>query len=154
MRSANGEDEQHQDSIDLIRIPTHSHSCFFRKLALGQNHAGVMAHFARECMAQMQELVQKLEVKLEADTADLAIRVRMHSDPFTAGVLRCDRDRFQLFGETMNNATRMHTTGHRDKIHRSAETAELLSDAKRDSWVKPRENIIVAKGKGALQIFW
>jgi class 3 adenylate cyclase len=50
----------------------------------------VIARFARECMVQMQEVVQKLEVKLGPNRAELAIRVGMHSGPVTAGVLRGD----------------------------------------------------------------
>jgi class 3 adenylate cyclase len=34
--------------------------------------------------------------------SDLALRIGMHSGPVTAGVLRGDRARFQLFGDTVN----------------------------------------------------
>jgi hypothetical protein len=114
----------------------------------------VMAKFARDCMAEMLEVVHKLEVTLGPDTADLAIRVGLHSGPVTAGVLRGDRARFQLFGDTMNTAARMQTTGQRNKIHISGETADLLTEANKENWFQPREDVIVAKGKGALQTFW
>ena len=35
------------------------------------------------------------------DTSDLGLRVGLHSGPITGGVLRGDRARFQLFGDTM-----------------------------------------------------
>jgi class 3 adenylate cyclase len=62
---------------------------------------------------------------------------RLHSPvvvqaPVTAGVLRGNRARFQLFGDTMNTAARMQTTGQRDKIYISAETAELLRVTRRE----------------------
>lgn len=47
----------------------------------------VMARFARECLAQMQESMQKLEVTLGPDTVDLAIRVGLLGGPVTAGVV-------------------------------------------------------------------
>ena len=81
----------------------------------------VMAKFARDCLAEMQVLVHKLEVTLGPDTADLTIRVGLHSGPVTAGVLRGERARFQLFGDTMNTAARIETSGMRDKIHISEE---------------------------------
>jgi class 3 adenylate cyclase len=33
---------------------------------------------------------------------DLSLRIGVHSGPVTAGVLRGDRARFQLFGDTVN----------------------------------------------------
>jgi hypothetical protein len=48
----------------------------------------------------------------------------------------------------------MESTGLRDKIQISQETAELLYTAGKSSWVVPREEKIVAKGKGALQTYW
>ena len=62
----------------------------------------VMARFARDCLAKMDDLTRKLESRLGPDTGDLAMRVGLHSGPVTAGVLRGDRARFQLFGDTVN----------------------------------------------------
>ena len=87
-----------------------------------------MARFARECLAQMSKwtiyqtldqrqiymhilhsqqlfadiLVKKLEVNLGPDTGDLGLRIGLHSGAVTAGVLRGERSRFQLFGDTMS----------------------------------------------------
>ena len=36
------------------------------------------------------------------DTAELGMRIGLHSGPVTAGVLRGEKGRFQLFGDTMN----------------------------------------------------
>lgn len=61
-----------------------------------------MARFARDCMMKMKSITRKLEVTLGPDTADLAMRMGMHSGPVLAGVLRSERSRFQLFGDSMN----------------------------------------------------
>ena len=55
----------------------------------------------------MNELMPQLESRLGPDTADLSMRFGLHSGPVTAGVLRGDRARFQLFGDTVNVAARM-----------------------------------------------
>ena len=47
-------------------------------------------------------VVKQLEVELGPDTGDLGLRVGLHSGQTTAGVLRGDRARFQLFGDTVN----------------------------------------------------
>ena len=66
------------------------------------NHAVIMVRFASECLIKMGIITKELEVTLGPDTGDLGMRLGMHSGPVTAGVLRGDRARFQLFGDTVN----------------------------------------------------
>ena len=72
-----------------------------------RDHAIRMARFAKDCMRKMWVIVKKLESTLGPDTGDLTMRMGLHSGPVTAGVLRGERSRFQLFGDTMN--TGMYT---------------------------------------------
>jgi hypothetical protein len=89
------------------------------------------------------------------DTADLSLRVGIHSGPVTAGVLRGEKSRFQLFGDTVNTASRMETTGLPRKIQISQSTADLVIEAGNDYWIRPRDDKVEAnKGKGAVQTFW
>jgi len=61
-----------------------------------------MARFATNCLTKMNSLLHSLEVELGPDTAELGMRFGLHSGPVTAGVLRGERARFQLFGDTVN----------------------------------------------------
>jgi len=113
-----------------------------------------MARFARDCLTEMGRLTRKLEVILGPDTADLAFRVGLHSGPVTGGVLRSDNARFQLFGDTMNTASRMESTGLPNRVQVSESTAALLKDSGKDHWTRQREQSVAVKGKGDMQTYW
>jgi class 3 adenylate cyclase len=118
------------------------------------DHHVVMARFARDCLYKFRTMTRELEVTLGPDTTDLGLRVGLHSGPVTAGVLRGDRARFQLFGDTMNTTARVETSGMANKIHISHETAELLQMSGKGHWATPREEKVVAKGKGEMQTYF
>jgi Adenylate and Guanylate cyclase catalytic domain len=63
------------------------------------NHSIVMARFAASCLEKFRAVVNMLEDDLPG-AASLDLRTGLHSGAVTAGVLRGDRARFQLFGDT------------------------------------------------------
>lgn len=63
-----------------------------------------MARYAADCLRTMPLVVTQLERSLGPDTGDLSIRLGMHSGAVTSGVLRGDKGRFQLFGDTMSKS--------------------------------------------------
>lgn len=89
-------------------------------------HAVIMVRFAWDCLVRMGEITKELEITLGPDTNDLSMRFGLHSGSVTAGVLKGDRARFQLFGDTVNTASRMESTGMKSRIHVTEETAEHI----------------------------
>ena len=81
-------------------------------------------------------------------------RAGLHSGEVTAGVLRGERARFQLFGDTVNTASRMESNGIQGRIHCSQATADKLIEADRAHWLTRRNTRIEAKGKGRMQTYW
>jgi class 3 adenylate cyclase len=119
-----------------------------------RDHAIRMTKFARECLHKVTDLTHKLESTLGPDTGDLKMRFGLHSGPVTAGVLRGEKSRFQLFGDTVNTASRMESTGKKNFIQVSQSTADQLVEAGKESWITPREGLVTAKGKGQIQTYW
>jgi class 3 adenylate cyclase len=119
-----------------------------------KDHAIIMARFARACQHRSQQVFHSLGNTLGPDTVELGMRFGVHSGPVTAGVLRGDRARFQLFGDTVNTASRIESAGEINQIHISEQTASLLRFAGKFSWIRLREDRVEAKGKEFLETFW
>jgi len=103
-----------------------------------KDHAIVMARFARDIRRCMKTLTREVETIFGPDTSTLSIRIGLHSGPVTAGVLRGDRPRFQLFGDTINTCALMESTGEAGQIQVSQETANAIAKYGKKSWVRPR----------------
>lgn len=118
------------------------------------DHAVRIIKFALECMVRMKDLICTLADTLGGDTINLSFRVGIHSGEVTAGVLRGERARFQLFGDTVNTASRMESNGIRGRIHCSQTTADKLIMANKQHWLMKRSKMVDVKGKGKMQTFW
>jgi class 3 adenylate cyclase len=111
-------------------------------------HANRMADFALSLIPRIARACESCGMDSDA----LQVRVGMHSGSVTAGVLRNDKSRFQLFGDTVNSASRMESTGEAGRVQCSADTAALLTAAK--SHILERRGMVEAKGKGSIEAHW
>ena len=59
-----------------------------------------------------------------------------------------------LFATNLILSQRMESTGERNRIHLSHETAALLSAHGKGHWCIPRKDSVFAKGKGELKTYW
>lgn len=62
--------------------------------------------------------------------------------------------RQRSFGDTVNTASRMESTGLPGKIQISQATAERLQERDKGHWLVPRPDKIQAKGKGEMQTYF
>ncbi|CAJ1946025.1 unnamed protein product [Cylindrotheca closterium] len=119
-----------------------------------ERHHIIMVKFARQLLYKTNLLTKELEATLGPDTGTLCFRIGLHSGPVTAGVLRGEKSRFQLFGDTVNTASRMESTGMPNRIHVSQATADLIAASGKPHWLKKRDELVEAKGKGKVQTYW
>lgn len=71
------------------------------------NHAVKMARFATDCGDKSVEILRNFDFDADLGTSRLFIRFGLASGPVAGGILRGQRARFQLFGQTTLNAQLM-----------------------------------------------
>ncbi|CAB9517992.1 Receptor-type guanylate cyclase gcy [Seminavis robusta] len=118
-----------------------------------RDHSTRMSRYANDIIQLFGAAVKNLETTLGPGTGELALRVGMHSGPVTAGVLRGDRARFQLFGPTVNQASRIEHAGQSGRILVSKQTADLIASTGKGHWLEAREAVDL-KGIGTIKTFW
>jgi adenylate cyclase len=83
----------------------------------------------------------------EGSEHDLRLRIGISSGPVVAGVIGRRRFLYDLWGDTVNMASRMESHGTPDAIQITRSTSELL----RDDFVVEPLGLVDVKGKGAVE---
>jgi class 3 adenylate cyclase len=102
-------------------------------------------------VAEMALGMREVAAEVAAEIGEpLRLRIGMHSGPLIAGVIGTHKFAYDVWGDTVNTASRMEQSGEPGRIHVSAATRALLGDR---FCFEPRGNLEV-KGKGAMETFF
>ncbi|EAT43201.1 AAEL005330-PA, partial [Aedes aegypti] len=113
----------------------------------GDRHAGEIASLALHLLNSLSNL----EIRHRPGEF-IQIRIGIHSGQCVAGVVGLKMPRYCLFGDTVNTASRMESTGDAMKIHISSVTYNLLK--KIGGYRFEERGVINVKGKGDMRTYW
>jgi class 3 adenylate cyclase len=82
----------------------------------------------------------------------LAIRIGVHSGPVTAGVIGLSKFSYDLWGDTVNVASRMESHGEPGRIHLTEEARALLEPTGKYAFVD--RGLVSVKGRGQVRTFF
>lgn len=109
-----------------------------------------IAEHAINCITAAQQMLYYLEERNRIHEIKWRMRVGIHSGPIVAGVVGKKKFRYDLFGDTINTASRMESSGVPGRINISGTTYQLV---KNDIDCEYRGEIH-AKGKGEMEMYF
>ncbi|CAI5663162.1 adenylate cyclase type 2 isoform X3 [Oreochromis niloticus] len=107
-------------------------------------HIGTMVEFAFALMGKL-DLINKHSFN------DFKLRVGINHGPVIAGVIGAQKPQYDIWGNTVNVASRMDSTGVLGKIQVTEETSDILLTL---GYMCSCRGIINVKGKGELRTFF
>ncbi|CAH2283616.1 Adenylate cyclase type 2 [Pelobates cultripes] len=138
------ESDVNKEGLECLRLLNEIIADFDDETDRQYMHIGTMVEFAFA-------LVAKLDAINKHSFNDFMLRVGINHGPVIAGVIGAQKPQYDIWGNTVNVASRMDSTGVLGKIQITEETCNVLLAL---GYVCTCRGIINVKGKGELKTYF
>lgn len=105
---------------------------------------------AKNAVLAAREFLVFIEDRRKSKSLGFEIRIGIHSGPVIAGIVGTKKFAYDIWGDTVNVAARMESSGKPGQINISDDTYQLI---KNDNKCQPRGKIM-AKNKGEMEMYF
>ncbi|KAM9312980.1 retinal guanylyl cyclase 1 [Gastrophryne carolinensis] len=114
----------------------------------GNRHAAEIANMSLDILSSVGSFKMR-----HMPEVPVKIRIGLHSGPCVAGVVGLTMPRYCLFGDTVNTASRMESTGLPYRVHVNVSTVNILHSLLEGYRIEVRGKTEL-KGKGVEDTYW
>jgi adenylate cyclase len=115
-----------------------------------EDHIEAIANAALEMQATIQNFQLCLTELEKKSDRQFQIRIGIHVGSVVAGVLGTSKFSYDLWGDTVNVASRMESTGEPGKI----QVTEIVYNQLKDCYLLEKRGTVEIKGKGEMVTYW
>ena len=105
---------------------------------------------AQRVSAMALDMLTAVEQSNREHPQAVSIRIGIHTGPVVAGVIGNKKFAYDVWGVTVNTASRMESSGMPGRIQLSQQAADMLSG----EFVLEDRGLVEVKGRGNMQTFW
>ena len=111
------------------------------------------AWYARSLVDFAKGVIRTCETVTMPNQKPCQVRIGLHSGEVCSGVVGTRMPRYCLFGDTVNTASRMESTGLAGRVHVSKKTHTILTKSKYGEGLLWEEHDAFVKGKGLMNTY-
>jgi class 3 adenylate cyclase len=120
--------------------------CYMAAAGIPQAVAGHLTNTAKAALDMLNEVSDFRA----PDGTQIAVRIGLHSGPVTAGVIGETKFIFDVWGDTVNTASRMESYGAAGRI----QVTDAVRLALSSEYLFAGPSVVHVKGKGATQVWF
>ena len=137
-------------NIEKIKTIGDAHMCAGGLPVANTTNATDVVNAAMEIQKFMQEHLQQRKNEGNPEFSGFEIRIGIHTGPVVAGIVGVKKFAYDIWGDTVNIASRMESSGEAGKVNISGSTYELV----KEKFTCTHRGKIQAKNKGEVDMYF